>query len=69
MESAILFKSAQYTACITKAGLSVQNTRTGKGKLIPRGLAQEISTLIEELKDPTASHEEKNYICKCIYNF
>ena len=35
MQSRVVFQDAHYVVCITRAGLSVQSTRTGKGHVIP----------------------------------
>ena len=35
MESQVILENGYYVACVTKAGLSVQNKRTGKGLMLP----------------------------------
>ena len=35
VNSKVIFQDNLYVVCVTKAGLSIQNKRTNKGKLIP----------------------------------
>lgn len=49
MTSRIILDAHGYIACVTRAGLSVQNKRTGKGKLI-RLAEPDCATWIEAIE-------------------
>ena len=64
--SRVLFNSSHYVATITRAGLIVQNHRTGTGCLLPTNHPQhaEYADAIETAIDA----DEANSLCRALMN-
>lgn len=56
-QSRVLFKTANYVACVTRAGVSVQSRISGKGKVMPASHPQYRDWL--EALDGAADEKER----------
>jgi hypothetical protein len=65
MKNKILFENAHYVVCVTRAGLSVQNKRNWKGKLVPLASA-DFNAWVAAF-DASIDNSESNALAKAIY--